>query len=156
MSAAGEEAAAAQQPEVTCHSRSQERSQSQHQPQSPPAHPRSLLSPTSPEEQEFDSAIGDYYVDDDLSSSNNGVRGGGAEVSVGREQPQQPQRDSLAFRAPWATPPKATLESNRLVGEVTSPPLTSPPPPPAAFRGQGHFNQCQERERERENRQEEL
>lgn len=27
----------------------------------------------------------------------------------------------LAFRAPWATPPKATLESNKLGGSITSP-----------------------------------
>ncbi len=103
-------------------------SSSQQQPQQPgqqqqQQHSGGILSPLSLESANFYHELGGVGVFGGGDSSSFGScsddRGGngGGGASFGHPTP-------LAFRAPWATPPKAPSESNKL--SVTSPPLLPP------------------------------
>ena len=73
---------------------------------------------TPKEEEESDSAIGDYYADFGGSSSieeeeEDGDNDSGQKTPVAVSASSD---DVLAFRAPWATPPKATAETCSRIG----------------------------------------
>ena len=111
----------------------------------PPLPPPAQLSNEEEEDDDLDDLSGSITLNQPLSSSFGAAAcgilspsslesadyyeelGGVAANSAGSSRQPTP----LAFRAPWATPPKAPQESHKL--SVTSPPLLPPfaPPQPA-------------------------